>query len=340
MNKKIGLKDNYTLILLGLLLFVLILFTAAKPSTFWNLSIWKSMTMQFPEYGVMTLGVMLCFIGGCIDVSFIALGDFAAIIACLYMIQGDGEKGVGTIVIAILIAAVVGALGGLLNGNLITRVGIPPILATLATQLVFRGLSIALTRGDAVTGLPMLYSELGHKNLFGFLPVPLCVFLVIFGLFAFLLRKTAYGKKLYMVGANPKAAKFSAINTTRMINTTFVINGVCASIGAMLMVSTMNSAKADYGSSYLMLCILILVLAGVLPDGGFGKIKNVLIAIVTTQIISSGVNMFPQLNSYYRNLIWGTMLLVVLMATTRLLEDKKSQFDLLRLFTFKKVNKS
>ena len=130
-------------------------------------------------------------------------------------------------------------------------------------------------------------------------------------------------RKLYMLGANPKAARFSAINTKRMINTTFVITGVCAAIGGLLMVSTMNSAKADYGSSYLMRCILILVLAGVLPDGGIGKIFNVLIAIVIVQIIATCVNMFPELNSYYGSLIWGALLIIMLMATSRLLGERK-----------------
>ena len=89
------------------------------------------------------------------------------------------------------------------------------------------------------------------------------------------------------------------------------------------MMNTMNSANADVGLSYLMRTILILVLAGVLPDGGMGKIINVLIAIVTIQIIASGVNMLSALNSYYGNLISSTMLLIVLMTTTRLLEDRK-----------------
>jgi simple sugar transport system permease protein len=271
---------------------------------------------------------MLCFIIGCIDVSFVALGDLSSILGCMFMIRmtenGANEGNVGWImIVGILIALAVGAIGGLINGNLISRLGIPPILATLATQLVYRGIAIGLTRGDAVTGIPELYGEVGHTYLFGFLPVPLFVFIIVFLVCAFLLRYTTYGKKLYMIGANPKAARFSAINTTRMINTTFVIAGMCAAVGALLMVSTMNSAKADYGSSYLMRCILILVLAGVLPDGGMGKVINVLISIITIQVIATCVNMFPELNSYYGSLISSALLLIVLMATSRLLGERK-----------------
>lgn len=328
MKQKFGMKNNYNFLLLGLLASVLVVFTILKSGTLWKVDTWKAMAMQFPEYGVMTLGVMFCFIIGCIDVSFVALGDLATILACRLMVQvSQGnipEEQTGLIIIlAILLALAVGAVGGLINGNLISRLGIPPILATLATQMVFRGLAIALTRGNAVTGIPEIYSEIGHRYMFGFLPVPMFVFLLVFLVCAFLLKYTTYGKKLYMIGSNPKAAKFSAINTTGMINITFVINGVIAAIGCLLMVSTMNSAKADYGSSYLMRCILILVLAGVLPNGGMGKIINVLISIVAIQIISSGVNMFPEINVYYSSLISSVLLLIMLVVTSRLLGERK-----------------
>ena len=91
---------------------------------------------------------------------------------------------------------------------------------------------------------------------------------------------------------------------------------VLCCIGGLLMVSTYKSAKADYGQSYTMTVILILVLAGVLPDGGMGKISNVLLSIVVIQLISTGVNMFPQLNTYYANLIWGALLIAVLILGT------------------------
>jgi len=87
----------------------------------------------------------------------------------------------------------------------------------------------------------------------------------------------------------------------------------------------MNSARASYGSSYLMRCILILVLAGVLPSGGMGKIFNVLISIITIQIISSGVNLFPDLNAFYGSLISAVLLLIVLVATSYMVSEKKSR---------------
>lgn len=325
--KEFSKNNRYTVMLLALMAVVLLFFTITKGSMLWQANVWKGMAMQFPEYGVITLGVMFCFISGHIDMSFVALGDFATILAANYMIANvtesmDNSQVGGVILVAILIALAVGAVGGVINGLLVSLLRIPPVMATIAMQLVWQGISTALTKGYAVSGIPALYTEVGHMYVFGFLPFPLLVFLVVFLLSAFVLRFTSYGEKLYMIGTNLKAARFSAINTTGMLIGTYVICGVLSCLGCLLMVSTMGSAKADYGSSYLMRCILILVLAGVLPDGGMGKIFNVLLSIVTIQIIASGVNMFPQLNTYYASLIWGGLLLIVLIASTRMTGGK------------------
>lgn len=321
--KEFARQNRYTVMLLILMAVVLLFFTATKGGMFWTGSNWSGMAMQFPEYGVMTLGVMFCFISGHIDMSFVALGDFATILAAFYMssavtsTMGNAQIG-GVIVVGIVIALAVGVVGGIVNGLLVALLHIPPVMATIAMQLVWQGISTAITQGNAVSGIPMLYMDIGHMNLFGFLPVPLLIFIVVLLISAFVLKFTTYGEKLYMIGTNIKAARFSAINTTGMLIGTYVICGVLSCLGCLLMVSTMGSAKADYGSSYLMRCILILVLAGVLPDGGMGKIFDVLLSIIIIQIIASGVNMFAQLNTYYASLIWGGLLLIVLVASTKL----------------------
>ena len=312
-------KYSYTFMLLGLMIVVLLFFTVLKGNLLWKGDVWLGMAMQFPEYGVITLGLMFCFICGKMDMSFMALGDFATIMAVRYMSShADSAAQGGIILVGILIALLIAAVGGVINGLLVAELDIPPVMATISMQLVWTGLSVALTNGNSVKGLPSLYTEIGHKYLFGFLPVPLLIFIAVFLVCMFLLRYTVYGEKLYMVGTNIKAARFSAINTKRMVICTYVLCDVICCIGCLIMISTMAGAKADYGTSYVMRCILILVLAGVLPDGGMGRIGNVLIAIITIQIIATGVNMFSSLNTYYASLIWGALLLIVLIMSTRM----------------------
>ena len=318
MKSKTLQKHSYTFMLIGLMAVALLFFTVLKGGLMWKGDVWAGIAMQFPEYGVITLGLMFCFICGKMDMSFMALGDFATIMAVRYMASHADAPVVGTILVGILIALCIAVVGGIINGLLVSMLDIPPVMATISMQLVWTGLSVALTSGNSVKGLPSLYTEIGHKYLFGFLPVPLLIFIVVFIVCAFLLKHTIYGEKLYMVGTNIKAAQFSAINTRRMVIGTYVLCDVICCIGCLIMISTMAGAKADYGTSYVMRCILILVLAGVLPDGGMGKIGNVLIAIITIQIIATGVNMFPNLNTYYASLIWGALLLVVLIMSTRM----------------------
>ncbi len=309
-------KYSYTFMMLGLTAIMLLFFTIAKGSAFWTGNVWRGMALQFPEYGVIALGLMFCFICGKMDMSFVALGDFATIMAVRYMTAHTDNASAGVILVGILIALAIAAVGGVINGLLVSELNIPPVMATISMQLVWTGLSVGLTNG-ATEPVPTLYTEFGHLNVLGFIPMPLLIFLLMFALCWFLLNKTVYGKKLYMVGTNIKAAKFSAINTRRMVIGTYVLCDVICCIGCLLMVNTMGSAKADYGTSYVMRCILILVLAGVLPDGGMGKIVNVLIGIITIQIIATGVNMFSNLNTYYSSLIWGGLLIVVLIMSTR-----------------------
>ncbi len=321
-------KHSYTFMLLGLMAVVLLFFTILKGGMMWKGGVWLGMAMQFPEYGVITLGLMFCFICGKMDMSFVALGDFATIMAVRYMGSQPNGNTAGVILTGILIALAIAACGGFINGMLVSRLDIPPVMATISMQLVWTGLSVALTNGNSVKGLPSLYTEIGHTYLFGFMPVPLLVFIVVFVVAWFLLNHTVYGEKLYMVGTNIKAAQFSAINTKRMVVCTYMLCDVICCIGCLIMISTMAGAKADYGTSYVMRSILILVLAGVLPDGGMGKIGNVLIAIVTIQIIATGVNMFSNLNTYYASLIWGALLLIVLIMSTRMNDGFKLKLKL------------
>ena len=321
--KEFAKNNRYTVMLVGLMVLVLIFFSATKGNLFWKGSLWQGMMMQFPEYGCMTLGLMFAFISGHMDMSFVMLGNFASIVAVNYMAanvtegMSNGQIG-GIMAVGCLIALGISIVGGIINGTLVSRLNIPPVMATIAMQLVWQGFSTALTKGYAVKGLPMLYTEIGHSKVFGFLPFPLMIFIILFLVAAFLLKCTSFGEKLYMLGTNKKAAKFSAINVHGMLMATYILSALFSCIGVLLMVSTMGSAKADYGTSYTMRCILILVLAGVLPDGGMGKIFDVLLAIITIQFIATGVNLFPQLNTYYASLIWGGLLIIVLIVSTKM----------------------
>ena len=161
-------------------------------------------------------------------------------------------------------------MGGLINGLAIAAIDIPPILATLATGpylLRHRG---GVERRRRGAGLPRRHQRLGNGRCWAF-PSRCCVFAALAAAVAFLLNKTSFGLRVYLFGTNPVASRFAGIDNFRVTLGAYLISGLIASIAGLVIAVRANSAKADYGSSYLLLSILIAVLGGTNPYGGFGK---------------------------------------------------------------------
>jgi simple sugar transport system permease protein len=114
------------------------------------------------------------------------------------------------------------------------------------------------------------------------------------------------------MGSNPTASMFSGVDNAKVTFMTYMTSGMLASISGLIMCGRFNSARADFGSSYIMQAILICVLGGVNSNGGFGQVKGVVLSILILQILSSGFNMFPSISNFYRDLIWGLVLIGVM----------------------------
>ena len=312
-------RDTHLTRLLLMLLVLVAFFAIVKTEAFFNLLTWQSMAIQFPEFGLMALGVMLAMVTAGIDLSVVGVANMASIGAAVVMLNlapkgSDAATTAGAIAAAIVLALVVGAAAGAFNGFLVAKVRIPPILATLGTFELFTGIAILITGGKPKSGLPAMYGEVFAGKLFGLIPMPLVVFTLATIVIWFLMTRTAFGTKIYMLGTNATAAKFSGLNTTSLLVRTYMVSGLYASLAGLVMLANYNSAKADYGSTYTLLAVLIVVLGGVNPNGGNGRLIGVVLAILILQILSSGLNMFPNISNFYRPLIWGAVLLAVITA--------------------------
>ena len=218
--------------------------------------------------------------------------------------------------IALGVAALlgVGALGGLLNGLAIAAIGIPPILATLGTGLIFTGIAVVLSGGAAVLGFPDAISVLGNGALLG-VPAPVLLFAALAAAVAFVLNWTGFGLRVYLLGTNPLAARFAGIDNFRMTLGAYLISGLLSALAGLVIAVRANSAKADYGASYLLLSILIAVLGGVNPYGGFGKVSGLVLAVLSLQFLSSGLNLL-QISNFAVDMTWGALLLLVMVVNT------------------------
>ena len=167
------------------------------------------------------------------------------------------------------------------------------------------------TEVRAISDFPVTYAYLINNRIAG-IPVQFLIFAVGAVILWFLLSRTTYGKKLTLLGSSENVARFSGLNVDWILVKTYLISGIYAAAGGMIMLANYNSARADYGSNYTLQCILIVVLGGVSPNGGKGKIGGVLLSIFLVRALETGLNRFPQISSYYISLVWGAVLLLVM----------------------------
>ena len=299
--------------------FVFALMGILSPERFLSEQNLTSMAFQFPEFAILALAITLVMMTGGIDLSVVGIANLSAVVAALILTEFAGpdlplQASMLWLGFALGASLLIGAMVGLLNGTLVAFLGLPPILATLGSGLVFTGFAIALTGGSAVMGFPEVVAWIGNSQMLG-LPTPLLIFIMLAVALHFLMTRTAFGIRISMFGTNPLAALYAAVDVKGMLLKVYMLSGLFASVAGMVIMSRANSAKADYGSSYLLLAVLIAVLGGVNPYGGYGRVVGVVLAVLSMQFLSSGLNML-QVSNFARELIWGALLLFVMTTNT------------------------
>ena len=286
----------------------------------------QSMAAQLPELGLLAIGVMLAMSSGNggIDLSGIALANLSGVLSAVVVTQlMSAETSPWLFTVAfIALALFVGLCGGLFNGLLISRLGLTPILCTLGTQLLFTGVAVVLSGGASVrVAATEPLAEIGNGLVVG-LPIPFLIFLGIALAVGAMLRFTPFGIRLFLMGTNPKAARFAGFPQARMLVKTYAVCGLLAAVAGVLIASRNVNVKWDYGQSYLLIAILITVMAGVKPEGGYGRMTCLFLSTTALQLLSSMLN-FMSVSNFFRDLAWGLLLLIFLAS---------SRFPLTRLF--------
>jgi len=313
----LGESSPFRLLVVTLAVFALMsLLNGGRFLSYRNL---ESMCFQFPELGVFSLAIMISLITGGIDLSIISAANLAGLAAAFVLIRPEAAGHAGlSITAAIFLAFITSLACGLFNGWLIGYVGITPILATLGTMQLYMGIAFVLTKGHAVAGYPDAFQTLGNGTLL-YVPIPLAALLICALVLQVLLSRTALGMRLCMMGTNPTAAVFAGLNVPRLQIKTYVLSALLAGLAGLIVITRTNSAKADYGTSYLLQAVLVAILAGVDPRGGFGTVWGILLAVLALQFLSSGLNLLrfqqfagPYINNFTKEFTWGAFLLFVM----------------------------
>jgi simple sugar transport system permease protein len=304
-----GAVPMLSLVLLALLL----VFGLLLGDQLFSVGALQSMAFQLPELGILSLAMMVALLSGGLNLSIIATANLCALtMAWVMTTHVPGAQGFmwgAWQVVAVLAGAAVATMIGLLNGAVIAYLGVSPILATLGTMTMCKGLSIGLTRGNVISGFPEPIVFLGNGSIGG-VPVAMIIFLALCAPVAVLLNKSPFGHKIYMIGSNEKATRFSGVDTRRVILKVYVLSSLLAVAAALVMMARFNSANASYGESYLLVTILAAVLGGVDPFGGFGKVGGLMMALILLQVISSAFNLL-NFSPFLTVAIWGALIIGV-----------------------------
>lgn len=287
---------------------IFVIFCLLRPGAFLSPDNLDSMAYQFPEFAILALAMHPTMLTGGIDLSVVSVANLCGILAAFIMRSGPPQFMLAAAAVALL----VGTLCGIFNGILVAAFRLPAIVATLGTLQLFAGISIILTKGSSITGIPSAYANVGNGSVLG-IPVPLLIFTLTLLIIEVVTVRTPLGKQMRLYGTNSRAAPFAGIPTFRVLVLTYALSGITAACAGLVILSRANSANADYGTSYLLLSVLINILAGVNPNGGSGTVLGLVLAVLSLQFLSSGLNLLS-VNNFARDLLNGVLLVTVMIA--------------------------
>jgi simple sugar transport system permease protein len=274
-----------------------------------------SILLQLPEFGLFTLAMVLAMAVGGINLSVISTANVSGVVMAWLMVNIIPREASGTwlhiqVALIVLLGLAISIILGIANGFLIAYVEVSPVLATLSTMILFEGLSLAITKGKVISGMPETFVNMGNGHILG-LPIPFYIFTVCVIFIRVMVKHTPMGKIQLMIGSNKTAVEYSGINVRKYLMVSYMIGGFLAGVASVIMISRLNSANARFGNSYLLLAVLTSVLGGTDPNGGYVRIGGVIAALFTMQALNSGIN-FLGVSPFVSTALWGVMLVSII----------------------------
>jgi len=211
----------------------------------------------------------------------------------------------------VLLGLTLGGVLGMASGLLISRVKVPPFVATLGMMTVARGLALTYTQGRPITGLPDAFRYIGTGYL-GPIPMPIIVAAVAFLAGYVLLTRTRMGMYIYALGNNPVAAHYTGIATSKYITFVYVLAGALAALAGMILVARLDSAQPTAGISYEFDAIAAVVVGGTSFAGGEGSLMGTLLGVLVISVLNNGLNLLD-VSSFYQPVVTGVVIALALL---------------------------
>ena len=259
------------------------------------------------EIGLLAIALTPVIVSGGIDLSVGSLMGLSAVV--FGMLWRDAGMPIG---IAAVLTLGLGALAGSLNGLLITLGRIPPLIVTLGSFSLFRGLAEGLTGGvENYTNFPASFLFLGQGYLLGEVPTQVPIFLVVAAAFWVLLHRTIIGRGLVAIGFSPEGARYAGLPVGRLTGLVYLLSGLVSSLAAVIYVAHLGQAKADAGTGYELLAITAVVLGGTSIFGGRGSVHGSLLGLFAIALLQNGLRL-ADLPAELAGVLTGTLLLAAI----------------------------
>ena len=259
------------------------------------------------EVGLLALALTPVIITGGIDLSVGSMMGLAAVV--FGALWRDAHL---PIVVAASAALLLGIAGGSLNGLLITRLSLPPLIVTLGTFSLFRGIAEGLTRGiENYSSFPAPFLFLGQGYVGGVIPTQLVVLLVAIVAFGWWLHRTAYGRSLYAIGHSAEGARYAGIDVGRKLFLVYLLCGFAASVSAIIYVAHLGQAKSDAGTGFELMAITAVVLGGASIFGGRGTVLGTVLGLFAIVVLQNGLRLSRQ-PAELAGILTGVLLLVTI----------------------------
>jgi rhamnose transport system permease protein len=312
--------NTWERVLLALLVLLLIVFGMNQPG-FMSAETLADSTFNFSEKGLLALALALLIVCGEIDLSIAAILALSSLAMGYAMRNGFGPWGIAAA------ALLTGCLAGAVNGLLVTRYKLPSIVVTIGTLSLYRGLALVMLGDQSISGYPEVFSTLGNSYLSALtgqswmlIPIEfvlLLLFALAVGLF---LHRTIMGRRIYAIGANPVAARFSGIEADRYRFALFVFSGFMAAVAAILLTGRIGSTRPNIAMGWELDAITMVILGGVAIEGGRGSIVGTMLAVLLLGLFTFGMGM-ANVTGIVMSMVIG-VLLIVSMVLPRLLKSR------------------
>lgn len=297
---KNALKVNLGSILAFIFIFIISMLASEKFCTITNL---LSVMRNAATNAICAFAMTFVIITGGIDLS---VGSFMSLAGCMCTVMiAWGNFPVG---LSILLSLMIGVVYGFINGIIITKLKMPPFIVTLAALNILRGVSYLVTDGRPVIINNELFPVIGG-GMWRKIPIPVFYMVILFFVFWFLLNRTRYGRHLYAVGGNITAARYSGINTNRIIIIAYMLSGIMSAFAGIILSSRLNSGQPTIGDGAELDAIAACVVGGVSMNGGSGTLFGTLLGAMIIAILSNVLNL-SGINSYAQLVAKGVVILI------------------------------